>query len=360
MPRATELSAVPDPTSGVPSSIPTSVGSKTFNAVLGVSSAVYERPLRALFEPLATLLDDERVTCVLVNGPAHVFFEKDGELQASEAKFDSAETLASLLQIVAEVRGRVLDAAHPILHVRLAEDLVLEAVIAPFATPGPTLTFRRIARKRSDARKLLESGFLHSDAVRTLKKLLFARRNMVVAGARGAGKTTLLNALLALLPSMERVLVVEQFRELEALHAHVVHLEAEPADVPRSSATLTHELLSVCSGMRADRVVLGEVQTAEQAQTWLQLTARANSPGLTTREAESAEDALLAFEAMSSNARGAGFINLRRQIARALSVVVELADPVDAAPGVVRISEVRLDARGDYVLHKIFERGQVA
>ncbi len=305
-----------------------------------IPASVYEGTLRSFLAPVVPLLDDESVTEVLINGPNEIFVERRGRLMKSDARFDSPEKLMSALRVIAQFVGRPFDELHPILEARLPDGSRVEALLPPVAPDGPSVAIRRFSKERLTLGKLLEFGALTQDAAETLRVLVECKQNVVVAGGTGSGKTSLLNALSALIPNGERIVVIEDARELQLQREHVVQLEARPADARGKGAVTIRDLFKATLRMRPDRIVLGEIRGGESLDL-IQAMTSGHGGCLTTVHATYPIDTMNRLETMAlMGGVELPLAALRAQLASAVDIIVQTARLRDGRRQVTHITEV--------------------
>jgi len=302
--------------------------------------SVFESVLRNALSPIAPFLDDESVTEIAINGPGEIFIERKGQLSRTDASFTSVDSLLSALRVVAQYMGRPLDEMHPILEARIPDGSRLEAVLAPIAPDGPAVSIRRFSKDRLTLAKLLQFGALTEDSVDLLKVLIECKQNIVVAGGTGSGKTSLLNALSSLIPKGERLIVIEDARELQLQRDHVVQLEARPPDAKGKGAVTIRDIFKASLRMRPDRIVLGEIRGGE-ALDLIQAMTSGHGGCLTTVHATYPSDTLNRLETLAlMGGVDLPLHALRMQLASAVDIVVQTARLRDGRRRVTHISEV--------------------
>jgi pilus assembly protein CpaF len=292
--------------------------------------------------PLDRLLSDPEVTDVLVNGPREVWVDRGHGLQrARDVKFTDEPSVRRLAQRLAHTAGRRLDDARPWTDARLPQGVRLHAVLPPVAV-GCTLISLRVSRPRPfTLEELVASGSLTNWGAGLLQALVRARVAYLVSGGTGTGKTTLLAALLGLVPSSERLVVVEDSAELQPDHPHLVRLEGRPPNQEGAGGIDLRDLVRQALRMRPDRLVVGEVRGSEV----LDLLAALNTGhegGCGTVHANAASDVPARLEALAATA-GLGRAALHSQLAAALDAVVHL---VREPGGQRRVAEVCVLERG--------------
>ncbi|HEU4411331.1 MAG TPA: ATPase, T2SS/T4P/T4SS family [Polyangiaceae bacterium] len=302
-----------------------------------------------LFGPVRPYLDDEGVGSVLINGPDEVFVERGGRLERVPARFADRASLEAALQSAAQFAGARLDGRHPVLEAALPDGSRLEAVLPPAAPEGPYAAIRRRRSGELSLERLVEAGALSDDAAQALRALLAARCQVLVSGAASSGKSSLLGALIAAAPEGERVVVVEEGRELAAARPHTLRLETGAGDA--------RELLRAALRLRPDRLVVGELRGAEALDF-----AQAMAGGFGTLAALRAShprDALARFEGLCLMADAhLPPLAVRNLLAGGLHAVVHTARLHDGSCRVTHVSEVRgFDVReGTYLTVDLFYR----
>lgn len=276
------------------------------------------------FGPLSSLMRDDEVTDILLNGPHEVWVERAGVLESHPAIFDSAADLAALLDRLLGQAGSRVDTSVPIGDGRLDDGSRIHVVLPPIAPEGPLVSIRRFPSHAFTLDDLIERGFLTIDEADVLQGCVIDHRSIAIGGATGTGKTTLANALLGCIPENERVVVIEETRELAPACAHWVSMATRAANVEGVGALDQSDLLRAALRMRPDRIVVGEVRGAEAAVA-LQAMSTGHEGSLLTLHTRSAADVVdrlvdLALMAPSSPSE----VTLRRQATRALDVVVQV------------------------------------
>ena len=235
----------------------------------------------------------------MVNGPRDVFVDTGGGLERAEVSFVDEEQVRRLAIRLAGAVGRRLDDASPFVDGRLASGVRLHAVLAPVAAPGTCISLRVPASRSFSLTDLVESGSIPAEGDRLLRSIIARRVPFLVSGGTGTGKTTLLAAMLALVPATERVVLVEDARELVPAHPHCVRLEARPANAEGVGAITLTTLVRQALRMRPDRVVLGEVRGAELTDLLTALNT-GHEGGCGTVHANSVRDVPARLEALAA------------------------------------------------------------
>ena len=304
--------------------------------------------------PLEELLADESVTEIMVNGPGKVYVERGGRLELSDCQFtDDASVLAIIDRIVAPL-GRRIDESQPYVDARLADGSRVNAIIAPLALSGPTVTIRKFAKKALTADDFVRFGTWTHNAAEFMRLCVLLRKNIVVAGGTGSGKTTLLNLLSGYIPASERIVTVEDAAELRLQQPHVVRLEARPPNIEGKGAVTIRDLVKNCLRMRPDRIIVGECRGGE-ALDMLQAMNTGHDGSLTTVHANSPRDVISRLETMVlMSGMELPSRAIREQIASAVDIVIHESRMADGTRKVVAISELTGLEGNQVVMQDIF------
>ena len=288
--------------------------------VLAVHDALRRDVLGA--GPLEPLLRLPDVTDVLVNGPDAVYVDRGSGLERTEVTFTDDAAVRRLAQRLAAAGGRRLDDSVPHVDVRLADGTRFHAVLAPLARPGTVLSLRVPHQRVLSLDELVAAGTVNDQGARLLRSLVSSRLAFLVSGGTGSGKTTLLNSLLSLVPSEERLVLVEDASELRPEHSHVVGLEARPPNIEGAGEVTLRTLVRQALRMRPDRLVVGEVRGAEVVELMAALNT-GHEGGCGTIHANSARDVPARVEALAL-AAGLGREAAHSQLLAGLDAVLHL------------------------------------
>lgn len=326
-----------------------------------------EEMIRTIFnsirklDVLQEILEDDSISEVMVNGPNHIFIERDGALLPFPKSFSSQGRLEDVVQqIVGQVNRRVNE-ANPIADVRLPDGSRVNVVLPPVALEGPVVTIRKFPDKPISMDRLLALDSISVEAVEMLKKLVEAKYNIFISGGTGSGKTTFLNALSDFIPAEERIIVIEDAAELQIRGIpNLVRLEARGANVEGKNAITIRDLIKSALRMRPDRIILGEVRDAAACEL-LNVMNTGHDGSLCTGHANSAKDMLNRLETLVLTGMDIPLPAVRSQIASALDIIVHLGRLRDKSRRVLEIDEVTGIENGEIVLRTIFrfqETGQ--
>lgn len=319
---------------------------------------VYEETLLQFFAPIRPFLDDPTVSEIMINGPDQIFIERKGRLYKTEARFDSRESLIAVLRNAAQFVGKQIDATRPILEGRLPDGSRIEALIPPVAPEGPFVAIRRFFKETLTMQRLIGFGSLTPDAAEALEAMVVSKLNIVVAGGTGSGKTSMLNALTGYIPEGERVIVIEDSKEVQPQREHVLQLEARPADAKGRGAVTIRDLFRATLRMRPDRLVVGEIRGGE-ALDLVQAMTSGHGGCLTTLHATYPRDTLSRLETMCMMSDiDMPLLAMRIQVASGINAVVQVGRLRDGSRKVTHITEILgFDLeKGEYVTQDIFSR----
>lgn len=337
-----------------------------FTAILNEENMLLSRQEReSLFEsivadilglgPLESLLEDEAVTEIMVNGPKNVFIEKKGKVGLSGVTFENDDHCLRIIDRIVAPLGRRVDESQPIVDARLADGSRVNVVIRPIALCGPTITIRKFSKVPLTVQDLIRFGSLTPEIAQFLRAAVIGAVNSVVSGGTGSGKTTLLNVLSSFIPNDERIITVENAAELQLQQEHVVPLESRPPNIEGKGEITIRDLVINCLRMRPERIVVGECRGSE-ALDMLQAMNTGHDGSLTTLHANTPRDALSRLEVMCLMAgMDLPVRAIREQVASAVDMIVQQQRLRDGSRKILAISEVQ-GMEGDMItMSNIFE-----
>lgn len=304
--------------------------------------------------PLEVLMRDPTITDILINGPHTIYVERRGRLELSPVKFHDAAHLLHIVQRFVTQAGRRVDDTSPMVDSRLPDGSRVNAIIPPLALDGALVSIRRFGSQPITSTDLVTKGSATSEMIQFLQACVQARLNIVVSGGTGSGKTTLLNALSAYIPNDERVLTIEDAAELRLQQPHVGRLETRPKNIEGNGEVTSRELLKNALRMRPDRIVVGECRGAE-AVDMLQAMNTGHDGSMTTLHANDTREALGRLEVMIGLAGvDMPLWVIRRQIASAVQIVVQVSRLVGGARKITKISELTGLEGDNYAMQDLF------
>ncbi len=293
------------------------------------------------YGPIDKLLKDDDVTEVMVNGPESVYVERSGRIEKASSSFVDETHLRRIIDKIVGQVGRRIDESTPMVDARLPDGSRVNAVVHPLAIGGPFLTIRKFSRDPYQIDDLIRFGTLNAHAARFLQACIVGRLNVIVSGGTGTGKTTTLNVLSSFIPSDERIVTIEDAKELQLHQEHVLAMEARPPNIEGRGQVTIRDLVKNSLRMRPDRIVVGECRAGE-ALDMLQAMNTGHDGSITTVHSNSPRDTLSRIETMTLMS---GFDlpirAIREQMASALDVIVHLTRLRDGTRRVTHITEVQ-------------------
>ena len=305
--------------------------------------------------PLERYLSNPEVSEVMVNGVDAIFIERAGQIERVEGRFADELSLRRVIERIFTPTGRRIDDACPMADARLPDGSRVNAVLAPPAVKGASLTIRRFVRAQLQASDIVRGHGASEAMLDYLSECVRTRRSILVSGGTGSGKTTFLRYLASDIPTYERLITIEDAAELNLEHPNIVALEVRSNNQEGIGGISIRDLVRNALRMRPDRILIGEVRGGE-ALDLLQAMNTGHEGSLTTLHANSPRDALARLEVM---AMMAGYeipiIALREQIACAIDVIVQMSRDSDGRRFVSAISRVEGLDSGRIQLDPVFE-----
>src|SRR6266849_1842147 len=304
--------------------------------------------------PLEGLFADPTISDILINGPKTVYVERQGRLEQSPVVFNDNRHLVQIVQRIVGRVGRRVDETTPMVDARLPDGSRINAIIPPLALDGALVSIRRFGARPLMIKDLIEKKSILPEMVEFISAAIKARMNLLISGGTGSGKTTLLNGLSAYIGHRERVATIEDAAELRLQQPHVARMETRPANIEGKGEVTTRDLVRNALRMRPDRIIIGECRGPE-ALDMLQAMNTGHDGSMTTLHANTTRDALGRLEIMVGMA---GFDLpiwvIRRQIASAIHVIVQVTRLMGGARKVIKISEVTGMEGDNFVMHDLF------
>ncbi len=325
-----------------------------------VRKHIYQEVLDELlgYGPIQSLLDDDDVSEVMVNGPKKVYVEKKGHLTKSQVTFDDDDHVIRIIERIVLPLGRRIDADNATVDARLPDGSRVNAVVPPVAIDGPSITIRKFTKGKLSIDQLIGFGSLTRGMADFLHACVLARLNIVISGGTGSGKTTLLNVLSSFIPEDERIVTIEDAAELQLQQEHIVRLETKTADSDGHGERTVRDLVRNSLRMRPDRIVVGEVRGGE-ALDMLQAMNTGHDGSLTTLHANTSRDAISRLETLVLMAGMELPLKVvRQQISAAVDLIVQQSRLRDGTRKITAITEVAGMEGETIVLSDIFKFDQ--
>ncbi len=306
-------------------------------------------------KPIASLLGDESISEIMINGYNEIFAEKKGKIFKTKLAFEDEEQLMAAVRRIAQAVGKTVDEDHPILDGRLPDGSRVNAVLTPVARKGIYVSIRKFMNVSLSVKQLVQFGAMSVDMAKFLNLCCAMAKNTIVSGGTSSGKTTLLNVVSSLIPKDQRIIVIEDASELQLQQEHVLPMETRAPDAMGEGGVTIRDLVKSSLRMRPDRIVIGEIRGAE-ALDLLQAMNTGHSGSMTTLHANTPKGALARLETLSLMSDvDMPLVALRSQIASAIDIVIQAARLRDGSRKITHISEILdLDEKGNYQVNDIF------
>ncbi len=290
--------------------------------------------------PLESLLRDDSIADILVNGPQQIFVERNGKLTLSEVKFKDEKHLQRIIGKIVAAVGRRVDESNPYVDARLLDGSRFNAMIPPIAIDGSLVSIRKFKKDKLGIRDLVGFGAFNEQMATYLEAAVACRLNVIVSGGTGSGKTTTLNALSSFIDNSERILTIEDTAELQLQQIHVGRMESRPPNVEGKGGVSPRDCLKNALRMRPDRIIVGETR-GEEVIDMLQAMNTGHDGSMTTIHANSARDGVSRLENMIAMAGIEMPLKaVRSQISSAVNLIVQASRLQDGSRRMVSITEV--------------------
>lgn len=290
--------------------------------------------------PLETLLRDDSVNDILVNGPAQVFVERDGKLELSNVTFKDEKHLLRIIDKIVSAVGRRVDESNPYVDARLQDGSRFNAMVPPVAVDGSLVSIRKFKKDKLGIDDLVGFGAFSEEMAAYLQAAVSCRLNIIVSGGTGSGKTTTLNALSSFIADDERILTIEDTAELQLQQVHVGRMESRPPNVEGKGEVSPRDCLKNALRMRPDRIIVGETR-GEEVIDMLQAMNTGHDGSMTTIHANSARDGISRLENMISMAGIEMPLKaMRSQISSAVNLLVQVSRLQDGSRRMTSITEI--------------------
>ncbi|WP_102027446.1 CpaF family protein [Salirhabdus sp. Marseille-P4669] len=306
------------------------------------------------YGPITPFLKDPNVSEIMVNGANSIYVESKGKLVKTSSYFRDEDHVLQVIEKIVSPLGRRIDESSPMVDARLPDGSRVNAIIPPLALNGPTITIRKFPQDRLKIEDLVQFGTLSENMAQFLQACVQARLNIFISGGTGSGKTTLLNVLSTFIPHDERIVTIEDAAELQLSQDHVISLETRPPNIEGRGSISIRDLVRNSLRMRPDRIVIGEVRSAE-ALDMLQAMNTGHDGSLATGHANSPRDMLSRLETMVLMAgMDLPVRAIREQISGAIDLIIQQTRLKDGTRKITHISEV-VGMEGDTItLQDIF------
>lgn len=304
---------------------------------------------------LQELVEDPLVTEIMVNGPDHIFFEKDGRVCQWDRQFYSREKLEDVIQQIVAAGNKLVNEANPIVDTRLRDGSRVNIVLSPIAIDGSAITIRKFPEQPMRMEQLIQLGAVSAEVAAFLKQLVQGGYNLFISGGTGAGKTTFLNALSEFIPSGERVITIEDSAELQIQSVpNLIRLETRNANMEGVREISIRDLIRTSLRMRPNRIIIGECRGAETLDM-LQAMNTGHDGSISTGHANSSQDMLKRLETMVLMGMDLPIPAIRAQIASGINILVHLGRLRDCSRKLLNMDEIDGIKDGEIRTHSIYQ-----
>ncbi|MGD8233283.1 CpaF family protein [Vibrio sp. TRT 1302] len=328
---------------------------------LSVASVIRGEYVKSLVDelhglgPLQSLMEDESVSDIMINGCENVFVERHGLVEKVNVSFIDEQQLLQIAKRIANRVGRRVDESSPTCDARLPDGSRVNIVIPPIAIDGTSISIRKFKKQSIDFGQLVDFGAMSPEMAKVLMIAARCRLNILISGGTGSGKTTMLNALSQFISEKERIVTIEDAAELKLFQPHVVRLETRTAGIEGNGAIDQRDLVINSLRMRPDRIIVGECRGAE-AFEMLQAMNTGHDGSMSTLHANTPRDAISRVESMVMMATSNLPLEaIRRTIVSAVDIVVQISRLHDGSRKVMSITEVVGIEGSNVVLEEIFK-----
>lgn len=303
---------------------------------------------------LQEFIEDDTITEIMINGTQNIFYERGGRIYRSDKRFISRDKLEDVVQQIVAGANRLVNEALPIVDARLPDGSRVNVVLAPIALDGPIVTIRKFSKEGITMEQLISWNSVSKEVSGFLARLVEAGYNIFISGGTGSGKTTFLNALSQYIPKTERIITIEDNAELRLQDVpNLVRLEARNANVEGTGAVTIRDLIKSALRMRPDRIIVGEVRSAE-AIDMLQALNTGHDGSLSTGHANSPQDMLGRLETMVLMGMDLPLPAIQRQIASGVDIIVHLGRLRDRSRKVLEVTEILEYREGGILLQSLY------
>ena len=297
------------------------------------------------------MLSNPNITDILVNGHKEVWIDQGQGLEKTKLTFLNEESVRSLAQKLALSTGRRLDQSQPYVDAQLSKTIRLHAVLSPIANPGTVISLRIHRPQILSLDELVINKTITTSQKEFISQIIKEKKSFVICGGTGSGKTTLLNSLLSEVNGNQRILIIEDSRELNPQHPHVVSLEGRPANIEGMGLITMKDLIKQSLRMRADRLIIGEVRGAEVID-WLGALNTGHTGSAGTIHANSIHEVIIRFESLGLIA-GLSKEAIHSQLRTSLDYVIHIERNSDGKKYVKAIGEFQTDSTGNCFIEEL-------
>lgn len=292
------------------------------------------------FGPVSFLINDDRITEIMINNFDEVYIEEDDAIRKTEIIFRDNNHIRNLVDKILSPLGLRVDESSPMVDARLKNGSRINVVLNPITINDVVVTIRRFKKNIMDIESLKKEGTINKKVADFIKICVKSKLNIIVSGATSTGKTTFLNIISNFIQPDERIVTIEETLELNLNLPHVIKLESRPPNLEGKGEITIRDLVRNSLRMRPDRIVVGEIRGAEAVDV-LQAMNTGHSGSMTTVHSNSPKDLVTRLETMilmsglNSNPSTA-----RRMIASSIDMIIHLGKLKNGRRILSRVSEL--------------------
>ncbi len=303
---------------------------------------------------LSYFLDNDDISEIMINRHDQIFLEHKGRLVKSKYSFNNKEEVDILVQKIVGKSGREVNLSKPIVDTRLEDGSRVNIVLAPLANREPVITVRKFPEESLTIDDLISFGTLDRPTANFLEKLVKAKFNILIGGGTSSGKTTFLNVLTNFIGPYERVITIEDSRELQVKNIeNLVSLQSRPANTAGKGEITIRDLIKSSLRMRPDRIIVGEVRSDETIDM-LQAMNTGHDGSLSTAHANSTQDMISRLEFMILSGVDIPIKAIKQMIISSIDLLIHLKRLEDSSRKVVEISEIDKTKKDEVSLNVLY------
>jgi len=304
------------------------------------------------YDVIQPLLDDPDISEIMINGPKRIFVEKKGKIELTDVVFENAEHLMTLVQKIALEVDRSINLLSPILDAHLKDGSRVNVVLMPIAKDGPVVTIRKFGDTINSMDALVSLNMIDCMTSDFLIKLIQSKYNIFICGGTGTGKTTLLNCLSSAIDKNERIITIEDSRELN-LPAHENIISLETRENQSSEKISISLLIKTALRMRPNRIIVGEVR-GEEVIDMLQAMNTGHDGSMSTGHGNTPIDMLLRIESIASSHSHLDSQLIKKQIISAIDFLIFIERLPNGERVITQVSEI-IKNTNDYQLYSHYD-----
>ncbi|WP_103981478.1 CpaF family protein [Helcococcus massiliensis] len=305
---------------------------------------------------LEYFLEDDLINEIMINSYNQIYIEKEGNIFKSHISFRSEKELDRIIQKIVSDSGREVNISNPIVDANLYDGSRVNIVLPPISNHNPIITIRKFSKHKLSMKDLIHSGSLTEELAVFLEKLVKAKYNIIIGGGTSSGKTTFLNALSNFIDDNERIITIEDSRELQIQNKkNLISLQTRNSNSSNKGKVTIKDLIKNSLRMRPDRIIVGEVRSDETVDM-LQAMSTGHDGSLSTAHANSAKDMISRLETMVLRSGEKIPIEaVRRMINSSIEILIHL-DRVDSKRRrVIEVAEMLKDDSGDLMIKSLYK-----